>query len=155
MRRLLLIAGVLATCALGVVGGHAQPYPSRPVTIIVPFPAGGSTDTVARIMAEGMQPILGQPFQKSLDPFLLETLLGAFLGGIHGLRCKQICDGHVQCRRNSLQQHHGDISFTAFELCQMPFRHVGFLRHLLAGHTQAASQFADALAQEGQEVAVR
>jgi tripartite-type tricarboxylate transporter receptor subunit TctC len=39
----------------------AQPYPSRPITLIVPFPPGGSTDTVARIMAERMRPILGQP----------------------------------------------------------------------------------------------
>ena len=60
MRRLLL-AVVLAACALGVGGAHAQSYPSRTITIIVPFPPGGSTDTVARIMAEGMQPILGQP----------------------------------------------------------------------------------------------
>jgi tripartite-type tricarboxylate transporter receptor subunit TctC len=60
MRRLLL-AVVLAACVLGVGGAHAQSYPWRPVTIIVPFPPGGSTDTVARIMAEGMQPILRQP----------------------------------------------------------------------------------------------
>jgi tripartite-type tricarboxylate transporter receptor subunit TctC len=60
MRRLLLVA-VLTACALGVGGAHAQSYPSRTVTIIVPFPPGGSTDTVAHIMAEGMQPILGQP----------------------------------------------------------------------------------------------
>ena len=39
----------------------AQPYPSRPITLVVPFPPGGSTDTVARIMAERMRPILGQP----------------------------------------------------------------------------------------------
>jgi tripartite-type tricarboxylate transporter receptor subunit TctC len=59
---LLLLAVVSTACALGDVGGaYAQSYPSRPVTLIVPFPAGGSTDTVARIMAEGMQPILGQP----------------------------------------------------------------------------------------------
>ncbi len=40
---------------------QAQTYPSRTITLIVPFPPGGSTDTVARIMAEKMQPILGQP----------------------------------------------------------------------------------------------
>jgi tripartite-type tricarboxylate transporter receptor subunit TctC len=62
MRRLLLVV-VLAACALGVGGAHAQSYPSRTITIIVPFPAGGSTDTVARIMAEGMQPILGHPVE--------------------------------------------------------------------------------------------
>ena len=61
MRRLLMLAVILAACAFGVGGADAQSYPSRTITIIVPFPPGGSTDTVARIMAEGMQPILGQP----------------------------------------------------------------------------------------------
>jgi tripartite-type tricarboxylate transporter receptor subunit TctC len=61
MRRLLRLAIALAWCALSVAGVHAQSYPSRTVTLIVPFPPGGSTDTVARIMAEGMQPLLGQP----------------------------------------------------------------------------------------------
>jgi tripartite-type tricarboxylate transporter receptor subunit TctC len=42
-------------------GAHAQPYPSRPVTIIVPFPAGGPTDTLARILSERMRISLGQP----------------------------------------------------------------------------------------------
>jgi tripartite-type tricarboxylate transporter receptor subunit TctC len=39
----------------------AQGYPSRPVTMIVPFPAGGATDVIARIMAERMREPLGQP----------------------------------------------------------------------------------------------
>ena len=39
----------------------AQNYPARPVTMIVPFPAGGATDTLARYLAEQMRPILGQP----------------------------------------------------------------------------------------------
>jgi tripartite-type tricarboxylate transporter receptor subunit TctC len=57
MKRLIaaLALTFIATTAL------AQPYPSRPITLIVPFPPGGSTDTVARIMAERMRPILGQP----------------------------------------------------------------------------------------------
>jgi tripartite-type tricarboxylate transporter receptor subunit TctC len=38
----------------------AQQYPSRPITIIVPFPAGGATDTTARYLAEQMRPLLGQ-----------------------------------------------------------------------------------------------
>ena len=38
----------------------AQGYPNRPVTMIVPFPAGGATDTVARYLAERMRGILGQ-----------------------------------------------------------------------------------------------
>jgi tripartite-type tricarboxylate transporter receptor subunit TctC len=47
--------------ALSAACAHAQGFPSRPITLIVPFPPGGSTDTVARIMAEKMRPLLGQP----------------------------------------------------------------------------------------------
>src|SRR5262245_2338201 len=39
---------------------QAQAYPTRPVTLVVPFPAGGPLDTVARIMGERMQVSLGQ-----------------------------------------------------------------------------------------------
>ena len=39
----------------------AQTYPSRPITIVVPFPAGGPTDALARILAERMRGPLGQP----------------------------------------------------------------------------------------------
>ena len=39
----------------------AQTYPSRPITIVVPFPAGGPTDALARILAERMRAPLGQP----------------------------------------------------------------------------------------------
>jgi tripartite-type tricarboxylate transporter receptor subunit TctC len=38
----------------------AQPYPSRPITVVVPFPAGGPSDVVARIVAEHMGKLLGQ-----------------------------------------------------------------------------------------------
>lgn len=47
--------------ALGsVAGAHAQNYPSRPITIVVGFPPGGPTDTVARIMADRMKTSLGE-----------------------------------------------------------------------------------------------
>jgi tripartite-type tricarboxylate transporter receptor subunit TctC len=39
----------------------AQDYPTHPITMIVPFPAGGATDTLARYLAESVRPILGQP----------------------------------------------------------------------------------------------
>jgi tripartite-type tricarboxylate transporter receptor subunit TctC len=52
----LAIAGLLATS--GTVAGHT--YPSRPITMIVPFAAGGPTDTLARIVAERMRSALGQ-----------------------------------------------------------------------------------------------
>src|SRR5712672_3661514 len=59
MRRF-LVALVLAIAA-GIVAVRAQAYPSRPITLVVPFPPGGSTDVAARIMAERMRAPLGQP----------------------------------------------------------------------------------------------
>ena len=56
-------AAVAATAALAAVvvsGAQAQPAPGRPVTLIVPFPAGGGVDAVARIVAERMAAHLGQ-----------------------------------------------------------------------------------------------
>jgi tripartite-type tricarboxylate transporter receptor subunit TctC len=65
MRRLIIATGltVLAGTALAAstAAVQAQTYPSRAITIMVPFPPGGSTDVVARIMAERMRPVLGQP----------------------------------------------------------------------------------------------
>jgi tripartite-type tricarboxylate transporter receptor subunit TctC len=57
--RKLIIAIALSVLA-GIAGVQAQTYPSRSITLIVPFPPGGSTDVVARIMAERMRPLLGQ-----------------------------------------------------------------------------------------------
>jgi tripartite-type tricarboxylate transporter receptor subunit TctC len=58
-RLLTAIAAILF--GLGWTGSAvAQDYPARPVTMIVPFPAGGATDTVARYLAEQMRGILGQ-----------------------------------------------------------------------------------------------
>jgi len=52
---------LLATfLTLGASAAHAQGYPSRPVTIVVPFPAGGATDVVARILAKGLSDRMGQ-----------------------------------------------------------------------------------------------
>ena len=43
------------------LAARAQTYPSRPLTMIVPFATGGPTDTISRLIAEGMRPLLGQP----------------------------------------------------------------------------------------------
>ena len=53
--------GALALLAVSFVSAQAQNYPTRQITLVVPFPPGGSTDVAARIMAEKMRPILGQP----------------------------------------------------------------------------------------------
>jgi tripartite-type tricarboxylate transporter receptor subunit TctC len=57
--RKLAVAVALSMLA-GIAGAAAQTYPSRPVTVIVPFAAGGVTDIVARIVTERMRSSLGQ-----------------------------------------------------------------------------------------------
>ena len=57
MKLLAIAFGVLVA---GMATAMAQPYPSRPITIIVPFPAGGPTDTLARILADHMSTSLAQ-----------------------------------------------------------------------------------------------
>jgi len=47
---------------------HAQAFPSRPLTLIVPFPAGGSTDVMNRSLAEKLQELLGQPVVLDFKP---------------------------------------------------------------------------------------
>ena len=57
--KILVVAIVLALSG-GIAGAQAQTWPLRPVTLIVPFPPGGSTDTAARIIGERMRGPLGQ-----------------------------------------------------------------------------------------------
>jgi tripartite-type tricarboxylate transporter receptor subunit TctC len=68
MKLAALVVIALATCS--GADAHAQPYPSRPLTMIVPFPAGGPTDTLARILTERMRISLGQPI-------VIENVTGA------------------------------------------------------------------------------
>ena len=56
----LRFAGVIAIACGFISTGAAQVFPSRPITIVVPFSAGGPTDVLARIMAERMRGALGQ-----------------------------------------------------------------------------------------------
>ena len=59
MKKLVIAAALfgIATAA----SAQTQTYPSKPITIVVPFPAGGSTGAMARILLEPMQAALGQP----------------------------------------------------------------------------------------------
>ncbi len=59
MRRRSIASLILAGC-LATGGAGAQTFPSRPITLVVPFPAGGPTDTLGRILAERMGKTLGQ-----------------------------------------------------------------------------------------------
>jgi len=57
--RCLFIVASLATLLVASAAAQ-EPYPSRPITLIVPFAAGGSTDVIARVVAEAMRDPLGQ-----------------------------------------------------------------------------------------------
>jgi tripartite-type tricarboxylate transporter receptor subunit TctC len=69
---------VLAALAMLISGGHAlaENFPSHPITVIVPFSAGGPSDAMMRIMAERMKATLG-------EPLLIENVTGA--GGSLGV----------------------------------------------------------------------
>src|SRR5580692_10265837 len=70
-----LAAGAAALPAVSHIA-WAQSYPSRPITIVVPFPAGGPTDSLTRVLAERMKGSLGQPV-------IIENVTGA--GGTIGV----------------------------------------------------------------------
>ena len=69
-RLLALAAGALALALFGATARAQTSYPSRMITLIVPFAAGGPTDIVARILAEHMSRTLGQQI-------VIENVLGA------------------------------------------------------------------------------
>jgi tripartite-type tricarboxylate transporter receptor subunit TctC len=59
MRKVLALALALLTAGT-LAAARADNYPSRTITIVVPYPAGGPTDTIARILSEKLQAVLGQ-----------------------------------------------------------------------------------------------
>ena len=73
-----ILAAIASTvlAAAAVAPASAQSYPNRPITIIVPFAAGGPTDVLARVLGERMRAALGQPV-------LIENVTGA--GGSIGV----------------------------------------------------------------------
>lgn len=88
-----LLAGLLAVTAAWPALAQA-PWPSRPIRIVVPYPAGGTTDQLARAIAQPLQETLGQPI-------VVENKAGA--GGTLGtdLVAKAAPDGHTFVFGNS------------------------------------------------------
>ena len=87
MRRRDFLAIISALVAAWPTAAGTQDYPSRPVTMVVPFAAGGSTDAIARILAEGLRSELGQAV-------IVENVGGA--GGMTGVNrvAKATPDGY-------------------------------------------------------------
>jgi tripartite-type tricarboxylate transporter receptor subunit TctC len=75
-RQFLHLAASAAALPIMPRFARAQAYPSRPIMLIVPYPAGGATDTIARILTERMRTSLGQPV-------IVENVAGA--GGSVGV----------------------------------------------------------------------
>ena len=76
-KRLFLSSIAALCCGLHGIGPvAAQNYPSHPITMVLPFSAGGPTDTLARIIGARMQVALGQPV-------IIENVTGA--AGIIGV----------------------------------------------------------------------
>ena len=85
MRMMLLVALSVAGLSLETA---AQTYPSRPVTVVVPFPAGGPSDTLVRILGEHMRGTLGQPI-------VVENVAGASGSIGAGRVARAEPDGHT------------------------------------------------------------
>jgi len=62
-RRQALAMAMASTATLATAPTWAQdnPWPTKPITLVLPFPAGGQTDGVARLLAKNLEPLLGQP----------------------------------------------------------------------------------------------
>ncbi|MFY9602182.1 MAG: tripartite tricarboxylate transporter substrate-binding protein, partial [Pseudolabrys sp.] len=79
MKRILFAAALAALALAGPA--VAQNFPTRPVTMVIPFAAGGPQDTIGRIVAQRMSELLGQPV-------VIENVGGA--GGMTG--SKRVAD---------------------------------------------------------------
>jgi tripartite-type tricarboxylate transporter receptor subunit TctC len=88
-RFLHLTAGAIALPAVSHIA-RAQAYPSRPITMIVPFPAGGSADATGRILVERMRVPLGQPI-------IIENVSGADGNIGVGRAARARPDGYTIC----------------------------------------------------------
>jgi tripartite-type tricarboxylate transporter receptor subunit TctC len=85
-----LIAKAFAVALTGIGSAQAQVYPTRPITMVVPLPAGSAFDVTARVLAEHMRISLGQPV-------IVENVTGA--GGSTGTArvARAAPDGYTLC----------------------------------------------------------
>lgn len=89
------LAGLIGLLwAFGTVAQGTEAYPARPVTIVVPFPAGGSADLNARTVAERLSAALGQPF-------IVENKAGASGNVGTAFAAKAAPDGYTLLMSNS------------------------------------------------------
>src|SRR5262245_16119387 len=87
-KRLTLGAALAVAISIAIAPAQAQTYPSRPVTMVVPFPASGPADVLARILGERMRAPLGQPI-------VVENVAGAAGSLAVGRVARAAPDGHT------------------------------------------------------------
>ncbi|MCC6209743.1 MAG: tripartite tricarboxylate transporter substrate binding protein [Burkholderiales bacterium] len=68
MHKLFMLVAFSALVGVWSSESGAQAYPSRPIKVIVPYPAGGSADLAARVITERMGAVMGQPFILEFKP---------------------------------------------------------------------------------------
>jgi tripartite-type tricarboxylate transporter receptor subunit TctC len=112
MKLKFLFSGFVAAiaCVIGLSTAFADTYPSKPVTIVVPFAPGGATDVLPRLFAERLQAELGQPV-------VIENVGGA--GGTIGLQrvARAAPDGYtIVCGNWTTFVSNGAIMKTAYDV---------------------------------------
>jgi tripartite-type tricarboxylate transporter receptor subunit TctC len=117
MKRLIVAMALVVFAS--VAQAQMPAWPSRQITLIVPFPPGGSTDVVARIMAERMRPLLGQPV-------IVENVGGA--GGSIGVSrvARAAPDGYT-IDIGQWETHVGAVIYTLNYDLQKDFEPIGLL----------------------------
>lgn len=88
LKRRHALEAVALAAAMSVSNVFAQAWPSKPISLVVPFPAGGTTDVLARALADKLQQSLGQPVIVESKPGA-----GATLGADYVAKSKP--DGHT------------------------------------------------------------
>jgi len=113
---------VVAAVSLAVTDIRAEPYPTRSITIVVPFPAGGATDVVARIVAKGLSDRIGQSVVIDNRPGANGAIGSAFVAKAHadgytlvmgGVNTHAMNDGLVKPRPYDSAKDFAPIALTA------------------------------------------
>jgi tripartite-type tricarboxylate transporter receptor subunit TctC len=88
-RRVATVAALLIAAAFSAAGSAtAQTYPSKPITLVMPYPPGGGTDTMARLITQKLEPRLGQPVVFDYRPGAGSAIAATYTS-------RQPADGHT------------------------------------------------------------
>ena len=104
-----MLLTLMATILIGIPTSYAQSYPNRPIKLIAPFPPGGTSDVLGRLIAQKLSESLGQPV-------IVENRPGASGNIGHEMAAKALPDGYTILLSNS-----STVVNNPFLYKQMPF----------------------------------